>query len=130
MRFTYTVCADCGVGEFLWRKVTGDPNSGRLGGNLYSLMDLGHVPPEMPVELFQDMCDWARFYMHHRVGGVVSMRDVDWVEFNQRGLALAQRLKNELGDAADVQYVSASEDPDWRIDAMRVLSSVAGDAEK
>ena len=114
-RFTYTVYADCGVGEFLWRKESGSTVSGLVGGNLYSLMDENHVPEEMSKELFQDFCSWARFYMSHHNDWEENTRDIDWENFNQRGVDLAQRLKNELGSIADVQYVHAWDDPDCEL---------------
>ncbi len=110
-RSTYTVYADCGVGEFLWRKDTDSKVSELVGGNLYSLMDVDHVPEEMSLDLFKAFCDWARFYMAHEPDWEANTRDIDWDSFNNRGLDLAQRLKNELGSAADVQYVYAWDDP-------------------
>ena len=36
---------------------------------------------------------------------------MDWDEFNERGIALARRLKEELGSSFGVQYVRAHNDP-------------------
>lgn len=110
-RYAYSVYADCGVGEFLWRKTTGSAAPGLVGDNLYSLMDVGHVPEEMSQSLFKDFCDWARFYMAQDNDWPANTREIDWDQFNQRGLELAQQLKDELGCAADVQYVYAWDDP-------------------
>jgi hypothetical protein len=124
-RFTYTVYADCGVGEFLWRKETEDKLSTLVGGNLYSLMDVGHESEEMSPQLFEKFCDWARFYMACDCDGEANTRNIDWDSFNARGLDLAQQLKNELSASADVYYSYAWDDP--RRDTLPVLLQVTAD---
>ena len=37
---------------------------------------------------------------------------IDWEKFNERGIALARRFKEELGSSFGVQYVRAHNDPD------------------
>ena len=40
---------------------------------------------------------------------------VDWPRFHERGMALARRLKAELGDAARIYYEKPCEDPNQRV---------------
>ena len=50
---TYTVMADCGVGEFLWSKKESDVCG--VGGNVYSLMDVNCIH-EDDDDLIMSMC--------------------------------------------------------------------------
>ncbi len=109
---TYTVMADCGVGEFLWRRRSDKPGPPYVGGNLYSLMDERCSPPdEMTAELFAAFCQWARWYMSTDSHNTEIPRNINWVEFNAEGKRLAQRLKRELGNSALVVYAKAWDDP-------------------
>jgi hypothetical protein len=45
----------------------------------------------------------------------------DWTWFHARGLELCRRLKQELGDAARIVYIKASEDPDHLMDERREI---------
>jgi hypothetical protein len=105
-RFTYTVMADCGMGEFLWFHRFTDPD-GYLS-NAASLMDLGGHKA-MSRELFDDCCEWARRYMawdreQHQ-------REMDWDDFNAEGRQLAARLKAEVGPLVGARYCRAYPDP-------------------
>ncbi len=42
--------------------------------------------------------------------------DFDWEDFHRAGIELARRLKDEVGDAYDVVYLKASEDPNYAVD--------------
>lgn len=51
---------------------------------------------------------------------------LDWLQFHERGLALARRLKAELGDAARIFYRKPIEDPNQRInERVEILSGGA-----
>lgn len=110
---TYSVMADCGVGEFLWRK-EGEYLEPGVGANVYSLMDAGcqGVPSEMSQALFAEFCEWAKWYMSGLPENYANPMNLDWDAFNREGLRLAKRLKVELGETAHVRYVRAWDDPD------------------
>lgn len=109
-RRTFTVMADCGVGEFLWGKDS-DDDSCLVGGNIYSLMHEHYYPADISADLFIDMCHWARKYMQGEPRDWLLPWELDWEAFHQEGLALACRLKQEVGYSADIQYVRPWNDP-------------------
>jgi hypothetical protein len=106
-RFTYTVMADCGVGEFLWFHRCTDPKG--YVTNAASLMNQGSGHKAMSRELFDEFCKWATRYLeweresHHR--------KMDWESFNAEGRRLAVRLKGEVGPLVAVEYCRAYLDP-------------------
>ena len=111
---TYTVMADCGVGEFLWLKKENDECL--VGANVYTLMDVRYIYADddnliMSMELLNQFAQWAKVYMAGQVDDRMDPRNIDWGEFNAEGLRLAKMLKSELGDSANVQYVKAWDDP-------------------
>jgi hypothetical protein len=112
-RFTYTVMADYGVGEFLWIRRCTDPE-GYLA-NAASLMDMGSGHKAMSRELFDDFCKWATRYMdwsrYINWGREQHQREMDWGEFNAEGRQLAVRLKAEVGPLVKVRYCRAYPDP-------------------
>ncbi len=105
----YTVMAGCGVGEFLWVKSSLDDCL--VGDNVFSLMDSPSYQDLISEELFNDFYKWALDYMKAEPLDVFDPWDIKWDEFNARGIALAKRLKEELGDSAGVQYYRADKDP-------------------
>ena len=108
---TYTVMADCGVGEFLWRRDSADVDGG-VGSNCGSLFNESYVPPGISAALYSEFFAWARWYMKAMPGYGHEGWLIDWDAFNQEGIRLAHRLKDELGDSAQVQYIHAFYDPD------------------
>ena len=61
--------------------------------------------------LFNKLWDWAGEFMDGEPDDWAKPWEIDWDRFNARGMVLAQMLKEELGNSADVQYVRANEDP-------------------
>jgi hypothetical protein len=106
-RFTYTVMADCGVGEFLWIHRCTDPKG--YVANAASLMDQGTGHKAMSRELFDDFCTWANRYMEWE--REKHQREMDWESFNAEGRRLAVRLKGEVGALVGVEYCRAYLDP-------------------
>jgi hypothetical protein len=108
-RDIYVVMAGCGVGESLWVKRATDKCL--VGNNVFSLMDSPSYQDLITTGLFNDFYAWAHEYMKHESLDVSDPWEVNWDDFNARGIALAKRLKEELGDSAGVQYVRADKDP-------------------
>lgn len=109
-RCVYTVMADCGVGEFLWKK---EPNDKCLVGyNYFSMMDDADDQDLISEGLFTKMWDWAKEFMDGKPDDCLDPWQIDWDQFNARGIELTRLLKEELGDTAYVQYVRSDEDPD------------------
>ncbi|MET4695025.1 ankyrin repeat domain-containing protein [Endozoicomonas lisbonensis] len=104
----YTIHADEGIGEFLWHKDNGDISS-LVGAGSGCVGDRGSFFPEMSDRLVNDCCKWMESYMKACMED--QLNDFDWTYFNDAGLSLAQRLKNELGSRAKVFYSKAFEDP-------------------
>ncbi|WP_422137661.1 ankyrin repeat domain-containing protein [Endozoicomonas sp. ALC020] len=104
----FTIHADEGIGDFLWQKDDGDTSS-LVGGALISIGEKGTFCREMSDELLSDCCNWIEGYMNACMQD--ELKDFNWNHFNEAGLSLAQRLKNELGDRARVFYSKAFEDP-------------------
>lgn len=101
--------ADNGVGEFLWYKEDDSPIP-VCGANVYSLMDRNDTNPIMSEKLFSEFCEWADGYCKN-IPVVGEAVEFDWEEFNNKGMALAKRLKYEWGDEIVVRYVRPPEDP-------------------
>lgn len=106
----YTVMADCGVGEFLWVKRTGDMHQG-VGPLAMCLMYIWSDQDLMSRDLFEDFTKWARRYMRGQPADWSLPWNIEWDDFNREGEALAIRLQAELGDRACVQYRRAWNDP-------------------
>lgn len=106
----YTVMADCGVGEFLWKKETDE--TCLIGGNHFCMMDSADGQDLISEGLFNKMWDWAKEFMDGQPDDFFAPWQIDWDQFNARGIELARLLKEELGDTAFVQYVRPDEDPD------------------
>ena len=98
-----------GVGEFLWYKEDDSPIP-LCGANVYSLMEKSDPDPIMSIALFAEFCEWAEEYLRS-VPGIDEAVDFDWVAFNEKGMALAKRLKSEWQDEIVVRYVRPAEDP-------------------
>lgn len=111
--------ADCGVGEFLWRKDSDEQCL--VGGNYFSMMDSADYQDLISEGLFNKMWDWAKEFMEGQPADWAEPWQIDWDKFHARGMELTRLLKEELGDTADVQYVRPSEDPDWDLGKDKVM---------
>ncbi|KAB2876393.1 MAG: hypothetical protein F9K36_02735 [Burkholderiaceae bacterium] len=63
--------------------------------------------------LHEDFVAWQTEFERAPFNADQVIESIDWVLFHQRGLALARRLKVELGDSAAVLYVKPIEDPNY-----------------
>ena len=123
IRPIYTVCAECGVGEFLW--VAHEPKDGLAGANVFSLMDCAEDQNLISEGLFVKFSDWAHEYMQGQPTEWGMPWGIKWESFNTRGIQLARMLKEELGSTADVRYLRADHDPNG-IEVLLVLAENDG----
>ena len=99
--------ADLGGGPYAWESgCIADAVSGFKGSD-YS------VSPELE----EQFCNWVSKFESHFMSPDHDWADLtwntrfDWEWFNRTGIDLAGRLKVELGDAVEVAYQKAVEDP-------------------
>ena len=102
---------DFGMGPYLWLIKNSTPDCSLVGGNIASTgywssePSLSHVSQE----LREDFDDWeTQFELYSE------FRRFRWELFHERGLILAQRLKNQVGDKFIVRYVKPFEDPNHK----------------
>jgi hypothetical protein len=107
-----TVMVDYGSCPYLWLQ---DRQSGSVGVNVAS----GVEPFEssyMNNDLAWHFAAWAREFSQTNFYSVSSDEsDWDWVDFNERGMELARRLKLYVGDYYRVVYDKPTEDPNFRL---------------
>jgi hypothetical protein len=105
-----TVMPDFGSGPFLWINREGDYYRG-VGGNCCDSVSRCDNHP-MSDALFDAFSKWiAEFETAPWVGWASGGLDLNWPDFHTRGLALAKRLKIEVGAAFRVIYEKPAEDP-------------------
>ena len=112
--YTYTIMPDFGNAAYAWVRGPGEIRCG-VGGNMadYTGWYGDHLISKL---LESDLAEWAlEFEKNVNVYG----NDLcfDWESYHIRGLALARRLKAELGPEVKVRYVKPCEDPDSEINA-------------
>lgn len=66
-------------------------------------------------ELQEAFADWQTEFERAPNEWEAGVALLDWPNFHERGMALARRLKAELGDAARIYYEKPVEDPNQRI---------------
>ena len=104
------------AGPFLWLKEE-DWSFGGVGPCMCDRMGWDESMP-LSEGLFREFADWGNeFDDVLRDGGYTDElpEDWDWMAFHARGMHLARWLKDELGDAYQVVYLKAEEDPNCRI---------------
>jgi hypothetical protein len=102
---TITIMADFGFGPYAWLKDASD-ESDYVGINIAN-SHTGMTEFDVSDRLHKDFADWiARFER-----GALDNPSFPWALFHEEGLALSRRLKEEIGEAANVVYVKPSEDP-------------------
>ena len=113
-----TVMPDYGGGPYLWLIENSTPDCSLVGGNIgsdgywASEPSLSHVTQE----LREDFEDWVTQF-----GLYAELPHFKWEWFHQRGLILAQRLKNQVGDKFIVRYVKPCEDPNHEQDRTTII---------
>lgn len=116
-----TVMPDFGSGPFLWIKR--DVEERGIGGNCCS-DDFACGQHPMSEALLADFSGWiSEFESARRHVDDIKFLVLDWEAFHDRGVALARRLKMEVGDSAQVIYLKPMEDPGQVIDERREVLS-------
>jgi hypothetical protein len=104
----YTIMPDFGS-AYAWVNRDG---SDLLGGNC---ADTGGWDGDHAISagLHAAFADWQRTFerARHECIGIDGNEEIDWPRYHATGLALARRLKAEIGDAARVVYSRPIEDP-------------------
>ena len=113
-----TVMPDFGSGPYLWLIENSTPDCSLVGGNVASdgywssEPTLSHVSQELREEFDDWITQFELYSEFHRF---------KWECFHQRGLILAQRLKNQAGDNFIVRYVKPVEDPNHEQDEIKII---------
>lgn len=102
---TITIMADFGFGPYAWLKDSTD-ESDLVGINIANLKT-GMTVFEISKNLQRDFANWIQRFEQDALDNP----NFPWASFHEEGLLLSHRLKEELGDAANVVYVKLSEDP-------------------
>lgn len=103
----YTIMPEVG-GAYGWVNETGDDYLGPCHADVHAWC--GEY--EISNELHEALADWQRVFERGRHEYSPNGIEMDWPRFNRNGLALARRLKVEVGDAARVFYQRPCEDPE------------------
>lgn len=109
-RTILTIMPDYGMGPFLWFNEGGA--QGGVGPNCCDGTGACGYHP-MSEQLWLDLSAWSAEFT--RVLGDCELdcsragTDFDWQHFHARGMALALRLKDEVGDAYRVVYLKPAE---------------------
>ena len=102
-----TVMADYGNAPFLW--LADSPDMRGTGGNLCDGVGWDESFP-MSEDLWRKFADWAISFDKTRFDLSGYAEGWNWEGFHNRGLLLAQLLKNEVGDRYRVVYEKPWED--------------------
>lgn len=116
----YTIMPDYG-GAYGWVNRDG---TDALGPNHADTSGWGGDHP-ISEELQEAFAAWQTEFEGARNEWDAGIALLDWPRFHERGMALARRLKTELGDAARIYYEKPCEDPNQRL-AERVEILVDG----
>lgn len=104
---------DYGVGPFLWIN-RGDEGAG-VGSNCCDAAGPCDSHP-LSAALHADFTTWVTEFENAPIANPVSSPCalLDWTAFHKQGLALARRLKAEVGEGFRVVYLKPMEDPNHR----------------
>lgn len=103
---------------FCWERVLGRDSRYSLCGDCCSWT--GSHP--ISEELFEALVEWyRRFCRAPEAPGLMTNRDLDWIDFHAQGLELARRLKAEVGPTAEVRYRKPMEDPNQQLEPLRYV---------
>ena len=107
LRPTIVIYADYGIGPYAWLRTWAGP-----GGNVADCHGWGFEWP-ITLDLESAFSAWAVEFERAPApwDGEAANRAYDWAAFNRRGVALARRLKRELGTGVRVIYMAPHEDP-------------------
>jgi len=105
---TLTIMADFGFGPFAWLKDASD-NTDYVGINIAN-RQTGMTEFDISPELEKNFIAWINEFELNS-----NRSDFNWDSFNKNGISLAEKLKAEIGDQANVEYVKPMEDPNHEI---------------
>jgi len=105
---TLTVMPDYGMGPFLWINRGGED----AGGNCCDATGPCDSHP-LSAALHADFTTWVTEFERAPIANpeLSPSALLDWTAFHKQGLALARRLKAEVGEGFRVLYVKPMEDP-------------------
>ncbi|MEI7432508.1 MAG: hypothetical protein WCL27_18840, partial [Betaproteobacteria bacterium] len=119
--YTYTIMPDYGNAAYAWVRKPGEIRCG-VGGNMADASGWSGAHP-ISMQLEADFTSWAVEF-ESKVRQDPSDRLFDWRNFHDRGLALARRVKAELGPDIKVIYEKPCEDPS---DAVEMRTEILAD---
>ena len=102
---TITIMADFGFGPYAWLKDASDQTD-YVGMNIAN-RKTGMTEFHITKKLEGDFAKWIDRFERYALDNP----DFDWKSFHQEGVPLAKRLKQEVGNLANVLYVKPAEDP-------------------
>ncbi|EKD93692.1 MAG: hypothetical protein ACD_28C00081G0002 [uncultured bacterium] len=102
---TITIMADFGFGPYAWLKDASDQTD-YVGLNIAN-RKTGMTEFHISKQLEADFGKWIDNFERH----ALDSSDFDWKAFHRDGLCIAKRLKQEVGNLANVLYVKPVEDP-------------------
>lgn len=107
---TITIMADFGFGPYAWLKDASDETD-YVGLNIAN-RETGMTEFDISKQLETDFAEWITRFERHALNN----SDFPWELFHQDGLLLAKRLKQEVGNVANVVYVKPTEDPNHQVE--------------
>jgi hypothetical protein len=106
---------DEGIGDFLWVKDSKDTSS-NVGSSTFGLSDIIYhlkhkekLEPYISLELLDEFRKWVEYFYKYLFE--VESNIEKWHDFNNKGIELSKKLKQEFGNSTNVQYVKYWEDP-------------------
>lgn len=106
-----TIMPDFGMGPYAWQKDDSD-NSTAVGPNIAdAVCGFSYTGYTVSKALEADFATWVTWFEREALNDPPAM---DWEAFHRQGIALARRLKAELGAQVRVVYDVPVEDPSYR----------------
>ena len=100
-----TIMADFGFGPYAWLKNASDETD-YVGINIAN-RETGMTEFDISEQLERDFAQWIDRFEQGALKD-----DFPWESFHQEGIQLSKRLKDEVGEIANVVCVKPTEDPD------------------
>lgn len=107
---TLCVMADFGMGPYAWLR-SPDESAPRVGRNVADAVVGFDEEFKISISLQADFAGWVT-----KFEAEYDSPDFDWIVWNEQGIALARRLKEEAGQQYLVEYHFPFEDPRFEND--------------
>jgi hypothetical protein len=104
MMKTITIMPDFGGAPYAWIKDASDTSE--YVGLMAASAEYGFDEFDVPKDLETAFSDWSLRFTRN-----CDDDDFDWPAFHAEGIGLAKKLKQAVGDKANVVYAKAFEDP-------------------